>query len=106
MQSALFDRFPDSVILDQRLLWLEMRNLERAMGGIAADAAELFRTVPAQAPALLNAAIAGVLIGVSGLRAQDLGNRVAPGLGHLIAVIVALGGLVFNVGNVAGAVDR
>jgi Mn2+/Fe2+ NRAMP family transporter len=43
------------------------------------------------------------VIGVSGLRAQDLGNRVAPGLGHVIAVIVALGGLVFNVGNVAGA---
>jgi Mn2+/Fe2+ NRAMP family transporter len=43
------------------------------------------------------------VIGVSGLRAQDLGNHVAPGLGHVIAVIVALGGLVFNVGNVAGA---
>jgi len=43
------------------------------------------------------------VIGVSGLRAQELGNRVAPGLGHLIALIVALGGLVFNVGNVAGA---
>jgi len=40
---------------------------------------------------------------VSGLRAQELGNRVTPGLGHVIAVIVALGGLVFNVGNVAGA---
>jgi Mn2+/Fe2+ NRAMP family transporter len=43
------------------------------------------------------------VIGVSGLRAQELGNRVAPGLGHAIALIVALGGLVFNVGNVAGA---
>ena len=43
------------------------------------------------------------VIGVSGLRAQELGNRVAPGLGHLLALIVALGGLVFNVGNVAGA---
>lgn len=43
------------------------------------------------------------VIGVSGLRAQDLGNRILPGLGHAIAVIVALGGLVFNVGNVAGA---
>jgi Mn2+/Fe2+ NRAMP family transporter len=43
------------------------------------------------------------VIGVSGLRAQELGNRVLPGLGHGIAVIVALGGLVFNVGNVAGA---
>ena len=43
------------------------------------------------------------VIGVSGLRAQELGNRVAPGLGHVLALIVALGGLVFNVGNVAGA---
>jgi Mn2+/Fe2+ NRAMP family transporter len=43
------------------------------------------------------------VIGVSGMRAQELGNRLAPGLGHALAVIVALGGLVFNVGNVAGA---
>ncbi len=43
------------------------------------------------------------VIGVSGLRAQELGNRVVPGLGHLLALVVALGGLVFNVGNVAGA---
>jgi Mn2+/Fe2+ NRAMP family transporter len=43
------------------------------------------------------------VVGVSGLRAQELGNRVAPGLGHALALIVALGGLVFNVGNVAGA---
>lgn len=43
------------------------------------------------------------VIGVSGLRAQELGNRVAPGLGHVLALVVAVGGLVFNVGNVAGA---
>ncbi len=43
------------------------------------------------------------VIGVSRLRAQDLGNRVVPGLGHLLAFLVVLGGLVFNVGNVAGA---
>jgi Mn2+/Fe2+ NRAMP family transporter len=43
------------------------------------------------------------VIGVSGLRAQELGNRVLPGLGHLLALVVAFGGLVFNVGNVAGA---
>jgi Mn2+/Fe2+ NRAMP family transporter len=42
------------------------------------------------------------VIGVSGLRAQDLGNRVLPGAGHLLAFFVVLGGLVFNVGNVAG----
>ena len=45
----------------ERLLALELRNLERAMSGIAADAAELFRSVPAQAPALLDASIDGVL---------------------------------------------
>ena len=42
------------------------------------------------------------VIGVSGLRAQDLGNRVLPGAGHVLAFFVVLGGLVFNVGNVAG----
>jgi Mn2+/Fe2+ NRAMP family transporter len=43
------------------------------------------------------------IIGVSGLRAPDLGNRVLPGLGHALVFFVVLGGLVFNVGNVAGA---
>ncbi|AWH20177.1 EAL domain-containing protein [Stenotrophomonas sp. S48] len=45
----------------ERLLALELRNLERALAGIAGDAAELFSNVPAQAPKLLDAAIAGVL---------------------------------------------
>lgn len=40
---------------------------------------------------------------VSGRRAQDVANLVVPGLGHLLAVLVVLGGLAFNVGNVAGA---
>ena len=43
------------------------------------------------------------VIGVSGLRAQELGNRVLPGIGHVLAFCVVLGGFVFNVGNVAGA---
>ncbi|SDQ82017.1 NRAMP family divalent metal transporter [Actinopolyspora saharensis] len=43
------------------------------------------------------------VIGVSGTRAQDLGNRVLPGLGSVMAVLVVFGGLVFNVGNLAGA---
>jgi Mn2+/Fe2+ NRAMP family transporter len=42
------------------------------------------------------------ILGVSGLRAQDLGNKVCPGLGYFLAFAVALGGLVFNIGNVAG----
>ena len=43
------------------------------------------------------------VIGVSGRRAQELGNLVAPGLGHVLAALLLVGGLVFNVGNVAGA---
>ena len=43
------------------------------------------------------------VIGVSGLRAQELGNRVLPGVGHVLTFCVVLGGFVFNVGNVAGA---
>jgi Mn2+/Fe2+ NRAMP family transporter len=43
------------------------------------------------------------VIGVSGLRAPELGNRVLPGVGHALTFFVVLGGLVFNVGNVAGA---
>lgn len=40
---------------------------------------------------------------ISGLRATDVGNAVLPRLGTLLAVLVSLGGLAFNVGNVAGA---
>lgn len=43
------------------------------------------------------------IIAVSELRAQDIANRVLPGLGHVLAGLVAVGGLAFNVGNVAGA---
>ena len=42
------------------------------------------------------------VIGVSGLRASELGNRVLPGAGHVLTFLVVLGGFVFNVGNVAG----
>ncbi len=43
------------------------------------------------------------VIGVSGRRAQELGNLVLPGLGWVMAVLLGVGGLVFNVGNVSGA---
>jgi Mn2+/Fe2+ NRAMP family transporter len=43
------------------------------------------------------------VVGVSGLRAHELGNRVMPGVGHVLTFFVVLGGFVFNVGNVAGA---
>uniref|UniRef100_UPI00311A257C NRAMP family divalent metal transporter n=2 Tax=Arthrobacter sp. G119Y2 TaxID=3134965 RepID=UPI00311A257C len=42
------------------------------------------------------------IIGISGLRAQVLGNKVLPGIGWVLAVLVFVGGLVFNIGNVAG----
>ena len=43
------------------------------------------------------------VVAVSGQRAQDLANRMVPGLGHGLALLVAAGGLAFNVGNVAGS---
>lgn len=39
---------------------------------------------------------------ISGRRATEVGNDVAPGVGTALAVLVSLGGLAFNVGNVAG----
>ena len=42
------------------------------------------------------------IIGVSGMRAQDVANKMLPGLGVFLAIIVAIGGLAFNVGNVGG----
>lgn len=43
------------------------------------------------------------ILAVSGLRGQDVANRVLPGLGYFLAFAVALGGLAFNIGNVGGA---
>lgn len=39
---------------------------------------------------------------VTGLRGQDVANKVLPGLGYFVASLVVLGGLVFNIGNVGG----
>ena len=39
---------------------------------------------------------------VTGLRGQEVANRVLPGLGYVVAFMVALGGLAFNIGNVGG----
>lgn len=43
------------------------------------------------------------ILAVSGLRGQDVANRVLSGLGYFLAFAVALGGLAFNIGNVGGA---
>lgn len=42
------------------------------------------------------------VIGIAGRRAQDLANSVLPGSGYVLAALDVLGGLVFNIGNVAG----
>jgi Mn2+/Fe2+ NRAMP family transporter len=42
------------------------------------------------------------IITVSETRAQDLSNKLLPGLGYGLAFLVAFGGLAFNVGNIAG----
>ena len=42
------------------------------------------------------------IVSVSGMRAQDVANKLLPGLGVVIAILVAIGGLAFNVGNVGG----
>lgn len=43
------------------------------------------------------------IIVVSGLRGQEIANKVLPGLGVVLATLVVIGGLAFNIGNVAGA---
>lgn len=43
------------------------------------------------------------IIAVSGLRGQEIANKVLPGLGVLLAIMIVIGGLAFNIGNVAGA---
>lgn len=40
---------------------------------------------------------------VTGKRGQDISNEVFKGLGSFIAILIVLGGLAFNIGNVAGA---
>ncbi len=42
------------------------------------------------------------VVGVSGMRAQELANTVLPGAGFLLSGLVVLGGLVFNIGNIGG----
>ncbi|WP_318506193.1 NRAMP family divalent metal transporter [Photobacterium leiognathi] len=43
------------------------------------------------------------IVGVSGLRIQDIANRVAPGMGYVVGILLALGAVAFNFGNVSGA---
>ena len=38
----------------------------------------------------------------SGKRGQDVANETIPGSGYVLAILIAFGGLVFNIGNIAG----
>lgn len=42
------------------------------------------------------------VLAMSEMRAQDLANKLLPGLGHLLAALIVLGGLAFNIANMAG----
>ncbi|WP_094606534.1 hypothetical protein SPSIL_057120 [Sporomusa silvacetica DSM 10669] len=43
------------------------------------------------------------IIVASGMRGQEIGNTVLPGLGYFISILIVMGGLCFNIGNIAGA---
>ncbi|KRW61492.1 NRAMP family divalent metal transporter [Pseudomonas sp. TTU2014-080ASC] len=43
------------------------------------------------------------IVTLSRMRAAELANRAVPGSGYLLAVLVIFGGLVFSIGNIAGA---
>ncbi|MFZ7200462.1 NRAMP family divalent metal transporter [Avibacterium avium] len=43
------------------------------------------------------------IVAVSEKKAQDIANAVLPGAGYFLAVLIVMGGLAFNIGNVGGA---
>ena len=43
------------------------------------------------------------IVSVSKLYAQDVANKVLPGSGYVLSVLIILGGIAFNIGNIAGA---
>lgn len=43
------------------------------------------------------------IITVADKPAQDIANKVLPGMGYFISLLVFLGGMAFNIGNIAGA---
>jgi len=42
------------------------------------------------------------ILAVTGKRAQDIANEVVPGLGYVLSLLIVLGGLAFNIGNIGG----
>ena len=43
------------------------------------------------------------IISISKLYAQDIANKVLPGTGYILSILIILGGIAFNIGNIAGA---
>lgn len=43
------------------------------------------------------------VLAVTGKRAQDLANETIAGTGYVLSILVAFGGLAFNIGNIAGS---
>ncbi|MEW9501022.1 NRAMP family divalent metal transporter [Jeotgalibacillus marinus] len=43
------------------------------------------------------------IIAISEKRTQDIANDVLPGLGYVLAILIVMGGLAFNIGNIGGA---
>jgi Mn2+/Fe2+ NRAMP family transporter len=43
------------------------------------------------------------VISISKLYAQDIANKVLPGAGYVLSALIILGGIAFNIGNIAGA---
>ncbi|MDI9311892.1 MAG: divalent metal cation transporter [Limnohabitans sp.] len=42
------------------------------------------------------------IIAITELRAQDLANKILPGTGYFLSLLIVLGGFAFNIGNIAG----
>ena len=43
------------------------------------------------------------ILGASGLRAQVLANKIIPGSGYILTLLIVIGGIAFNTGNLGGA---
>ena len=43
------------------------------------------------------------IVGVSGMHIQDIANKVTPGMGYVVGILLALGAVAFNFGNVSGS---
>lgn len=43
------------------------------------------------------------IVSISKCYAQDIANKLLPGTGYILSVLIILGGIAFNIGNIAGA---